>query len=405
MGQVSKFICLFLSSCIFTSICKANESRGNLVSEERLTLWESSTRALNMSKAQMRINTDEFPTLSPVAAYKIRFVTLNHKNEFIESTGLVLLPPDVKTPLPFLSYQHATRMHKREAPTALPVDPEAYANAILHASRSSIVTMADYLGLDKINDSAQFYLNAHIQARVAYDLIQATKVLLKKINKSYRNEVFIAGYSQGAHNALGLHQYIQTKHSKEMKVLGTAAMSGVYGISSLARQVLDKEVKVKINPVFIGLAIFGMHEAYDDFPRLSEILKAPYSETLPELLKKGNFSEVRRTLPSGIDNLFNLSKVLEIIYESDEHPFWEALIKNDVDNFVPNAPVLMIHSPDDKVIPFSVAKSSYEKLKKLGANIKFVEVKDLQADHVDAAYPAFMHAARFFNGIDQKSSK
>jgi predicted esterase len=358
-----------------------------------------------MSKAQMRINTEEFPTLSRVEAYKIRFKTVNQKNELIETTGLVLLPPDVKTPLPFLSYQHATRMHTREAPTALPVDPEAYANAILHASRSSIVTMADYLGLDKINDSAQFYLNAEIQARVAYDLMQATKVFLNKINKAYLNEVFIAGYSQGAHNALGLHKYIQTKHAKEMKVLGTAAMSGIYGVNSLARQVLDQDIKLKINPVFVGLAIFGMHEAYDDFPRLSEILKPPYSETLPALMKKGNFSEVRKTLPDNVDEFLNVSKVLEIIYETDEHPFWKSLIKNDVDNFVPNAPVLMIHSPDDKVIPFSVAKSSYEKLKKLGANIKFVEVKDLQADHVDAAYPAFMHAARFFNGIDQKSSK
>jgi len=381
------------------SEASAPGKRGELVSEERLILWEASLKGINTSKAQMRVDTKEFPTLSPVEAYKIRFRSVNHKGAIIETTGLVLLPPDVTKALPFLSYQHATRMHKREAPTALPVDPEAYANSVMHASRSSIVTMADNLGLDKVTESAQFYLNSEIQARVAFDLIEATKVFLKKIKKPYLNEVFIAGYSQGAHNALALHKYIQEKKSKELKVLGTAAMSGAYGISSLARQVLDEEVKVKINPVFVGLAIFGMHEAYDDFPRLTELLHAPYSETLPALMKAGKFSEVRKQLPDNLDEFFNIPKVLEIIDETDEHPFWQALIKNDVDNFVPNAPVIMIHSPDDKVIPFHIAKESFTKLKGLGAKIEFVEIDGLQADHVDAAYPAFLRVARFFKTI------
>lgn len=402
MSQVIKFLCLFINAGIVISGFAGPARRGELVSAERLILWELSLKAINTQKAQMRVDTEEFPTLSRVEIYRIRYGTVNQRQEPVETTGIVAFPADVHEALPFLSYQHATRMQKIEAPSALPVDPEMDANSILHASSSFIVTMADYLGLDKINDSPQFYLNSEIQSRVAYDLMVASKQFFRKIRRPYINDVYIAGYSQGAHNALALHKYIQERHSKHMRVMGTAAMSGAYGISSLARQIFDEEVKVRINPVFVGLAIFGMHEAYADFPRLTELLREPYSESLPKLLRDGRFSAVRKALPDDPDEFLNLPRIMEIIDEDDTHPFWQALLKNDVDNFVPNAPVLMIHSPDDKVIPFSVAEESYKRLKDLGAEAALLEIDGINADHVDAAYPAFMNTARFFKALREE---
>ncbi|MEZ4814087.1 MAG: lipase family protein [Bdellovibrionota bacterium] len=372
--------------------------RGKLERAQRLELWESSIKAVNASKVQMHLSTEEFPTRSDVEVYKLTFSTLNHKDELVQTTGLVLFPSQVNEALPFVSYQHATRLKPEEAPTALPVDPELRANAILYASDCCIVTMADYLGLDKLNDSPQFYMNAEIQARVAYDLMSAAKEFLYAKGRSYRNEVLIAGYSQGAHNAMGLHKYIQFK-KPEMKVLATSTMSGPYSVSAMARQVLDDEIKLKINPVFLGLALFGMHEAYDDFPRFSELLQPEYAKALPTLLRKGKFSEIRNSLPKNIDELFQVAKVLEIVDESDETPFWQALIKNDVDNFVPNAPVLMTHSKTDEVIPYSTAIASLEKLEAAGAEVGFFEIEKAQCDHVEAAFPSFLKTAEFFKVI------
>ncbi len=390
-------------SFVFCHALQASQ-RGALIKAEVLNPSNASVKAINVSKsaANMNLSREEFPTLSRVDTYKLTFATIDHKDRPIESTGLILLPADFKEALPFLSYQHATRMHPREAPTALPVDPEARANLILYASRGYVVTMADYLGLDKINvDSAQFYLNAEIQARVAFDLMLATQSFLASIQHEFRREVFIGGYSQGAHNALGLHKYIQQQRNKEMKVLGTAAMSGPYSISRLARQVLDQEVKTKINPVFVGLALFGMHEAYESFPRFTEILQPEPAAKLPLFLKKGKFNEVRAALPSRMSELFQLERVFEIMDADDDDPFWQALVKNDVDNFLPNAPVLMIHSSTDEVIPYASAKASFDQLKGLGADIQMLTYDQAKCDHVEAAFPAFLKAARFFNRIQQ----
>lgn len=186
-----------------------------------------------------------------------------------------------------------------------------------------------------------------------------------------------------------------------MKILATSAMSGPYSISGMARKVFDREVKVSISPVFLALALHGMHETYEDFPRFKDLLLSPYAESFPDLMKQGKFREIQKSLPKDISKLFDIPKVLEIIDDEEEDVahFWEALKKNDVDDFVPNAPLLMIHSSSDEVIPFVTAEESYQKFLKNKAPVTFIKIEEAKSDHVDTALPAFLKTARFFKSI------
>jgi hypothetical protein len=98
---------------------------------------------------------------------------------------------------------------------------------------------------------------------------------------------------------------------------------------------------------------------YELFNSPSEYFIPPYDTLLPPLFD-GNHSgnEVNNVMPAIPMDIFH-PEFVEEITSDPEHPLRQALQENDVYPWVPHAPVTLLHSIDDELVPVENTLNTY----------------------------------------------
>ena len=86
---------------------------------------------------------------------------------------------------------------------------------------------------------------------------------------------------------------------------------------------------------------------------------------------------------------------LDALVHNPSHPFRQALMKNNVYQWVPRAPVLFVHAKSDIESPYinSVVAANY--MSGRGANVTLVLLTK-KYTHVEAFVPAYQTAVQYF---------
>ena len=93
------------------------------------------------------------------------------------------------------------------------------------------------------------------------------------------------------------------------------------------------------------------------------------------------------------------SSYYENVTANRQNPLRVRLRQNAVDQWSPQAPVRVYHSPDDEKVPYEGALASVERLRRRGAD---VTVRPLPGfDHVNSWIQAMPRAANWFHSLDR----
>ncbi len=93
------------------------------------------------------------------------------------------------------------------------------------------------------------------------------------------------------------------------------------------------------------------------------------------------------------------SSYYENVTANPQNPLRVRLRQNAVDQWSPQAPVRVYHSPDDEKVPYEGALTSVERLRRRGAD---VTVRPLPGfDHVNSWIQAMPRAATGFHSLDR----
>jgi hypothetical protein len=343
-----------------------------------------------------------------ILMYDIKYETVGGADEPTTASAALLVPTglgaDCTGARPIVLYAHGTTTD-RAFTMANMQNTETLFLAALFASKGYIVVAPNYAGYDTSTLSYHPYLIADQQSKDMIDALTAARTALPLASATLtkdNGQLFITGYSQGGFVAMATHRAMQ---AAGMTVTAAAPMSGPYALGAFVDAVFYGEVNGDAT-VSSALLLTAYQKAYGNIyadpqavfsdqyaggidsllpsttPRSQMYAQgelpefALFSSTPPDPAfaddtppaTPANLAEVF-ALGFGAGNLLQNTYRLSYLLDAQAHPdggfptvttgvaaaspglpWRQALMENDLRNWVPAAPVLLCGGDDDPLV-------------------------------------------------------
>ena len=319
-----------------------------------------------------------------VDVYKLTYQTPDPQGNITIATGAVCIPQGASCALPLTSYQHGTVAGKMDVPSAMSGELNI---GLLLSTTGYVVALPDYLGLGD-SPGLHPYVHAKSEGTACLDMLRAVRDLSDEVEFFMNDQLMIYGYSQGGHATMALHKEIQENASDEFEVTVSIPMSGPYDISGVQADVIVRD-EFYPTPGYLPYVILAYNEVYGGglYDDISEVLKPPYDQTLPPLFD-GNFSMgfINSQCPD-IPNQILQDTLLENFRNDPNHRFRTFLRDNDLYEWSPIAPVVMLYCEGDDQVNFMNSVVALDEFQSRG--LDHVEARNLgDGDHSECFTPA-----------------
>lgn len=342
-----RIVLTLLLAGVFIPSLQAN--RGDLISAETIRDWDPAEASENYwniiagmvpqsERESFRVEfssiMDELMVGKRIVSYRVVYQTIDHYGNPTQASGLVLLPVhDSKTcELPIYYYGHGTAFERYSIPSR----PERWGVesffAYFPAALNFISVAPDYYGM---GDGPGFHHHnsAQTNSTSGIDLIRAARQLAVQQNIAYNSQVFISGYSEGGHNAMGILKKVYDENLRsEFNIVSAGCGSGAYDLSDLSyHYILDNPYYPTRAYILYLLGtcedIYGNLINEDQGESVSTYLKYPYDSlyTVHLLGQDGNMGWV----PLPWTDLFNPG-VMESVVANPNHPLRQCLKQSNL---------------------------------------------------------------------------
>jgi len=336
------------------------------------------------------------PTPTDVRVYELTYQTPGVDGSMMTASGIVMVPPAGNGPFPLLSAQHGTIFDRHVAPTYLDSCPEAQAWLIEVAAKGYIVVMADYIGLGKAGTTLHPYFHTTTEATSTRDMIRAAREFCADQDFLLDDRLFLVGYSQGGHVTASLQRLLEQDHPDEFHITASAIMAAPLDLNMLFQRHVN--TPMTISSAVTSLMANTFSWIYPLMPDPVEIFQPPYDTLVPVLLDFNHpEATVIQTLNTPPVDIFQPQFLAE--YAAGTHPFNTALDTNQVFDWSPQAPTILVYSMADDVVPFAIGDKAYAWMLDLGGNVDTINLGNVY-NHADGFLPALMKAKEWFDSFN-----
>lgn len=334
-----------------------------------------------------------------VVNYKVVYTTTDVDGTTVQASGLLSMPQNlVCSAYPIAVYEHGTVLRKDDVPSRDNFEANI---AKVFASTGKVAVAPDYLGLGDA-PGLHPYLHAESQATATLDMIRAVRDYINDSTQFQLNgEVFVTGYSQGGHAAMGTVKYIQDQQlESEFNIVGAGPASGPYNLSGSqsANIIYDRPYSNQGYTVYL---LFAMNRVYGNiFNSYDEILKAPYDTLIPPLFDGSyDMAQVNAQLPDTISGFLRDSVLQNFRADtvSKTHPIWQALLKNNNYDWTPNFPMELYYCTQDEQVDFQNALDAEAAMQANGATVTAVNKGAF--DHGGCVLPSMTGASDLMDSL------
>ena len=353
-----------------------------------------------------------------VRNYRVIYTMPNAFGVETQVSGLLTVPYDSENggnfSFPLAVYNHGTSGTRQSVPS-VPGVFERTINNIL-GSQGYITLAPDYLGLGVDNTGVHPYVHAETEAAAGRNMINAVKTWLDEQEIAYNDQLFVTGYSQGGHASAALHRDIQLNPGDDnLTVTAGAHLSGPYSISEVMASVITDEETVTL-PGYLAYTYISYNEIYGIYDDLSSVFAELYLAPIRDFATGSTeLNDLNVSLFDLLDqqnaelaDMFQDS-IIDILANQPEHPINVALRDNDVYEWAPASPTLLVYCTLDEQVPFRNAILADSVMTALGS--QFVQLANGGAlDHGGCVEPAltlmllaFGSLADVVNDIDELS--
>ncbi len=357
--------------------------------------------SLNQNQLDSFYNAEDLPgAILPqshgVDVYRVVYNTVSYDGTTpTVASGLLCIPKNKTCASPLIAYMHGTILKKTAAPSNLLGE---YIIGVAMAADGYVSVMPDYLGLGA-SPGIHPYVHYESQATASRDMIRAGREICQQLNVALNGQVFLTGYSQGGHAALGTHKYLQENHPLEFQVTASVPMSGPYSLSEVMRDLILSNEPYS-NPEYLPMVIMTYREVYNIYPDLSTAIVAPYDTLLP-VWTSGTYSNnwvgnKMNQMGANPPKLIVKPEVLDTFSTDSTHILRVLLKENDVYRWLPEAPVRFLYCSADEQVSYINSIKAHSYMQNAGAQNLSIHNVDDQLDHFNCAQYAILDMRGFF---------
>ncbi len=324
--------------------------------------------------------------------HAITYLTPGLNGELSTASGMVVFPVELSA-FPVLSYQHGDSTQFFDCPSN-PDTAEIRYISCLYASTGYLVVAADYLGFGKSHGVHPF-LHAATEASACRDMLRAARTLCEQMGDTWGPQLFLSGYSEGAHATLALQRLLEQDPRHEFTVTACAPQCGPYDLSGSELQFALRQKHSDALSLFTGLLLYSYNAVYRLYPDLTAIFTLEYARLMPCVFG-GMFAgeNALDVMPPEPLSLLDSDFVQTL---SDPHSAMpRALRENDVYDWRPIAPVTFYYIGNDAVISPDNTHVAFKHMRKLGAKVKKSNLGGGYT-HLSAFYPAQRETKEWFD--------
>lgn len=285
-----------------------------------------------------------------VQAIKIIYNTIDGKGNPTTASGVVFLPQVASnTNMPVFSYLHGTLTKDLDVPSKLS-GIESMIGWIMSMD-GYIAVEPDYVGLGD-GPGTHPYLHSRSEASASVDLLKALSQLCSdpQIMAKPNGNLFLSGYSQGAHAALATQRELERNPLPNLTLRKTVAGSGAYSLSSIQKNFMFKNPEYS-NPSFLPYLLLGYQNVYGNiYTKLNQVFVSPYNNIIPGLFNGSfNVEEIDSHLPSKWTSMFVPGYLWNFQYRYFD-PVNIALRDNDVLDWKPTSDLYLYYCTCDEQV-------------------------------------------------------
>jgi pimeloyl-ACP methyl ester carboxylesterase len=314
----------------------------------------------------------------------------------ISASGALFLPIDPTNSVPLLSYQHPAVFSRFDVPSrgVQDIDGEFFASA------GYAVTMPDYIGAGD-SPGFQFGIHAKTEAAAVIDLLAATKIIFGTNGLKLNGQLFLLGFSQGAHATLAAQRQLESIPLEGLSVTASARLAGGYDLSA-AQNFLLASTNYPFRGVLPWL-LAGYLPIYHLVETIEELLAPPYDKSLPPLLDGLHSYDAFAFLPAAPAKILK-PEVRDNFMLNPDSAWQRGLADNDLLDWTPKSPLLLLHGSADTAVPVSVAEKAFRTFQTNGACCVTLVIDpggSGRLDHGTLVIPGLKAAKTWFDGLVQ----
>lgn len=410
-----KFLLNFFAFTLFISVfssCDLFENGDDTpTTEDKYLVSYEMVRTYQANIIQLAFDqfSTTYPELEPVKdlveygviVYKVSYKTTFKDEEKIAS-GLVCIPLGNEA-FPVISYQNGTNTEHAKAPSQLPgIDvvngTYEFINILeLVASTGFVVTIPDYLGFGTSSDMFHPYLDKESTVQTVLDMQRAVKEMATNyLDTEIKNELYIAGYSQGGWATMQVQKAIEQNYSSEFNLKASACGGGPYDLSFINETIMAQATYPM--PYFLGY-IFNSYKNLEDITTpLTDVFQEPYAGkilTLYDGSKSG--ADINLELTSTVADLFTADYIANFKTDAKYASVRSSLEKNSIEAWNITTPTRLYHGTSDNFVTPLVTANIYTDFLTAGVSPSEILSFPLPGmDHQDAIIPMGLASIEWF---------
>lgn len=345
---------------------------------------------------------------------KIVYTTIDVKGRTVNVSGLVAWPSG-GAPNGLVVFCHGTIQDRRSSPSrwkGTPNGSEAETATYAFATGGYAVVIPDYLGLGDHQAAHPYPLNV-TNARSARDSIVPARILAMQLGYKVGSKLYVTGYSEGGGIAMALTKELQSLGASGYQVEKSAPASGPYDVTDTTRNFMLQD---GTDVLGFGVRLYLLSYATYYFrkehgikltnyfkPAMANSIWLNYNSTVTDenLIKRLVVTATLMRANNSMKNVLNedFVKRLERLDKSD--PLIAELAKQDVYDWSPRSPMLLINLEGDGVVDPRNTDKAFRTMRSRGIARdqmrRYVIQPSEGLNHVTAVPNAMSAARKFFD--------
>lgn len=296
---------------------------------------------------------------SGIKTYRLKYNTKTPEGDAIVASGAVIIPTDIQTALPILSYQHGTIFDENKAPSYFNSSSEAYLG-MFFSSIGYLVAMPDYLGYGESKAYPHPYEHKDGLAKPNVDFLLAVKEMINILKINWNKNLLLAGYSEGGYATLATQKLIEEQYSSEFNLKASSCGAGAYNKTQTVKNFLTQKTNGDAGNNRSYLWVMLTYDRlYKINKPMSDYFAAAY---VAEITDKKQFANIAKPF----DEILNPAFKQTILADSDAK--WkQAMADNDIFDWKVKTPTRLYHGDKDPYVPYLNSSTAAVAMKAKGS--------------------------------------